>query len=207
MTSPGENESLEAARRRGDAAAAGHTGDETAARAFFTDPDAGVRAAALGALVRMGRATPQDAQSGLADVDPRARRYACELGADLPGADFAALLDDPDDIVVEAACYAVGEVGDSRAVTELVRIASSHSDALCRESAVAALGAIGDADGLAAVLAALADKPQIRRRAVVALAAFEGPECDAALKGCLADPDWQVRQAAEDVLGVISDGD
>ena len=52
----------------------------------------------------------------------------------------------------------------------------------------------------------LADKPQIRRRAVVALAAFESPESDAALRGCLTDPDWQVRQAAEDVLGVIADG-
>jgi len=52
------------------------------------------------------------------------------------------------------------------------------------------------------VLAALDDKPAIRRRAAVALAAFEGPEVDAALKRCLDDRDWQVRQVAEDLLAV-----
>jgi len=77
-----------------------------------------------------------------------------------------------------------------------------HDDPLCREAAVAALGAIGDRAGLPAVLAALDDKPAIRRRAAVALAAFEGPEVDAALKRCLDDRDWQVRQVAEDLLAV-----
>jgi HEAT repeat protein len=196
---------VEAARRLGAAALAGHLGEEHTARSFLSDPDAQVRAAALGALVRMGRATPADAASGLADHDPGARRYACELGATLPGADFASLLDDADDVVVEAACYAVGEVRDRTAVLTLVRIASGHDDALCRESAVAALGAIGDPQGLPAILAALGDKPQIRRRAAVALAAFDTPESEAALKRCLTDPDWQVRQAAEDQLGLTGE--
>ena len=40
---------------------------------------------------------------------------------------------------------------------------------------------MGSSAGLGAVLAALADKPAIRRRAVVALAAFEGEEVEAAL--------------------------
>jgi hypothetical protein len=34
---------------------------------------------------------------------------------------------------------------------------------------------------------------------VIALAAFEGDEVDAALERALADRDWQVRQAAEDL--------
>jgi HEAT repeat protein len=198
MTGPDERFSTDAARRRGEAATAGHAGDEAAARSFLDDPDPEVRAAALGALVRMGRANPQDAANGITDVEPRARRYACELGASLPGADFARLLDDPEDMVVEAACYAVGEVRDSHAVPALIR---------CRESAVAALGAIGAREGLAAIIAGLEDKPQIRRRAVVALAAFDSPESEASLRRCLEDPDWQVRQAAEDVLGVIADED
>ncbi|MCU1449313.1 MAG: hypothetical protein JWP02_1483, partial [Acidimicrobiales bacterium] len=67
--------------------------------------------------------------------------------------------------------------------------------------AVAALGAIGDRRGLAAVLdAAASDRPAVRRRAVVALAAFDGPDVDAALHHALTDRDWQVRQAAEDLL-------
>ena len=64
---------------------------------------------------------------------------------------------------------------------------------------MAALGALGDQDGLEAVLAACSDKPAIRRRAVLALAAFEGPEVDAALRAALEDKDWQTRQAAEDL--------
>jgi HEAT repeat protein len=65
---------------------------------------------------------------------------------------------------------------------------------------VAALGAIGSPKALPAILAALRDKPTVRRRAVLALAPFEGAEVDAALQAALSDPDWQVRQAAEDLL-------
>ena len=151
--------------------------------------------------------TPKDSATALRDPDPRTRRRACELGTALVGADFARLLDDPDPVVVEAACFAVGEVGDVLAVPALVQIASTHTDALCRESAVAALGAIGALEGLPAILAGLEDKPQIRRRAVIALAAIESPQSDAALRRCLEDRDWQVRQAAEDLLGVTTGDD
>ncbi len=207
MTESGQGPSLEASRRRGEAALAGHLRDEEAARSLLADPEPEVRASALGALVRMGAATAADAARGLADPDPGARRYACELGASLSGAVFRGLLGDPDDMVVEAACFAVGEVRDLDAVTSLVDIASAHADALCRESAVAALGAIGAERGLPAILAALEDKPQIRRRAVIALAGFDSPECDAALTRCLHDSDWQVRQAAEDLLGITAGDD
>jgi HEAT repeat protein len=54
---------------------------------------------------------------------------------------------------------------------------------------------------LGAVLAALEDKPAIRRRAVVALAAFDGDEVERALARAALDSDWQVRQTAEDLLG------
>jgi HEAT repeat protein len=75
----------------------------------------------------------------------------------------------------------------------------AHRDALVREAAVAALGSLGDPGGRDAVLAACQDKPAIRRRAVLALAAFDGPEVDAALQAALEDKDWQTRQAAEDL--------
>ena len=39
----------------------------------------------------------------------------------------------------------------------------------------------------------------MRRRATIALAPFDGPEVDEALARALADRDWQVRQAAEDL--------
>jgi HEAT repeat protein len=84
-------------------------------------------------------------------------------------------------------------------VDELARLATAHADPLVREAAVAALGAIGDAAGLTAILAATEDKPAIRRRAVLALAPFDGPEVDRALARALEDRDWQVRQAAQDI--------
>ena len=84
----------------------------------------------------------------------------------------------------------------------VTQAATTHPDPLVREAAVAALGAQGDPSTLPAVLAACADKPAIRRRAVLALAAFEGEEVESRLHAALADPDWQVRQAAEDLLAV-----
>ncbi|MGD1011648.1 MAG: HEAT repeat domain-containing protein [Acidimicrobiales bacterium] len=207
MTERGEAAAVEAARRQGDAAAAGHSGAEAAARLMLSDPEPDVRAAAFGALARMGCATPADSAAAVADPDPRVRRYACELGPGLLGADFTSLLGDPDDAVVEAACYAVGEVRDTAAVPALARIARTHTDVLCRESAVAAIGAMGDPEGLPAVLAALDDTLPVRRRAVIALACFQSAAADAAIKACLDDPDWLVRQAAEDLLGVNGGGD
>jgi HEAT repeat protein len=83
----------------------------------------------------------------------------------------------------------------------LISAAEVHPDLLVRESAVAALGSIGDPAGLPAVLRALEGKPALRRRAAVALAAFDDPRVDNALRECLADRDWQVREVAEELLG------
>ena len=91
-----------------------------------------------------------------------------------------------------------------RASSSLVPVATEHDDPLVRESAIAALGALGDPAGLPAVLAGCSDKPAIRRRAVLALAAFEGETVEAALSRA-EDPDWQVRQAAEDLPHVCGD--
>ena len=191
--------------RRRDAALAGHRGDEPAARAALADDDPAVRATALAALARMGAVTEADVGAALADAIPEVRRRGCEIAAEpgLAGSDLERLLGDADFSVVEVAAWAVGEIdgAPASAIAALSRIATGHEDALAREAAVAALGAQGDPAGLAAILAATTDKPAVRRRAVLALAPFEGPEVDAALRAALADPDWQVRQAAEDLLG------
>ncbi len=71
--------------------------------------------------------------------------------------------------------------------------------ALVREAAVAALGAIGDVRGLPAIIAGCSDQPAVRRRAVLALAPFEGDQVEATIEQALVDRDWQVRQAAEDL--------
>ena len=182
-----------------------------------SDPDARVRAAALGALAR--RAPKANARvawrRATRDEDATVRRRAVELAPLLDTRATRAtmvtrvlvLLVDDDVLVAEAAAFALGELGsrddrdasDDESVRALARATTDHADPLVREAAVAALGAIGDPAGLPAVLAATSDRPPIRRRAVLALASFEGPEVEAAITKAHSDPDWQVRQAAEDL--------
>lgn len=197
MTSDPANDDALSRRRR--AVLAGHTGDPAAAAALLDDADPGVRAAAIGALGRVGALSAVHLEAGLADPSPAVRRRAAEESIPHHDVDLVPLLDDPDPTVVEAAAFALGEREDAGATAALARTATTHDDPLCREAAVAALGAIGDPAGLPAVLAATEDKPAVRRRAVLALAPFEGPEVDAALARALTDRDWQVRQAAEDL--------
>jgi HEAT repeat protein len=187
--------------------------DVNATRALLddveSDPDARVRAAALAALVR--RAPKPRARSAWQrathDGDASVRLRAAELAPLLctPStratltARVLALLDDHEPLVAEAAAFALGELADVDAVDALARAATAHADPLVREAAVAALGSVGDQRALPAVLAATRDRPAIRRRAVLALAAFDGPEVEAAITRALDDTDWQVRQAAEDL--------
>lgn len=197
---------LAAVERRRDAAVAGHTGDVDTARSLLADTDPGVRVAALGALDRLGVLHVQELKAALTDPSPAVRRRALTVVATWPGDQppaALAVLDDPDPVVAETAAWAAGErVPPEPGATEaLSRVAVEHPEHLVREAAVAALGAIGDAIGLPAVLHALTGRATLRRRAVIALAAFEGPEVDAALERALADRDRRVRQAAEDLLG------
>jgi HEAT repeat protein len=187
--------------RRAAVVLAGHTGDAAAARAGLADDDPGVRAAALGALDRLGALRPDDLMAALGDADAHVRARAAELAASYPMVDLLPALLDSDDDVLEVAAWACGEhVSVSDAVLErLIDLARTADAPLVRESAVAALGTIGDPRGLPAILHGCSDKPAIRRRAVLALAPFEGPEVDAALARARTDRDWQVRQSAEDI--------
>jgi HEAT repeat protein len=181
-----------------------------------------VRAAALAAVVRAAGVDTEALATAAADPHPAVRRRACVLvgralsagGAPAAGAgngNVASLVDvlvaelaDDDASVVETASWALGEAGDRcspMAVDALAAVARTHLDPLCREAAVAALGAVGDARGLPAVFAALSDKAPVRRRAVIALSAFDDPGVEDAWRRHLDDRDWQVRQAAEDLLG------
>jgi HEAT repeat protein len=181
-------------------------GDEVTARAGLDDPRAPVRATALGALARLQTLSFDDVSHAAADPDGAVRARAAELAADYGSRSLPILiasLSDRDPRVAESGCFALGEIGGgaSPAVPALAGVVRDHRDPLCREAAVAALGAIGAAEGLPAVLAATADKPAVRRRAILALAPFSGPDVDAALERALTDRDWQVRQAAEDLTG------
>lgn len=183
-------------------ALSGFGGTESTARAGLGDPVPGVRCAALGALARRGTLEAADLRNALEDPSAEVRACAAELTAGRADVDLAGALGDGDARVIEAAAWACGEhpAPGRGIVSRLCEIATSHPDVQCRETAVAALGAIGDEAGLAAVLAATEDRATVRRRAVLALAAFSGPAVDEALERAADDRDWQVRQAAEDLL-------
>ena len=189
----------------------GLTDDELATG--LADPGPAVRRRALECLAGPDQSgtTPADEPAARPDFGGSDRAHA--NWNDITGHTTAptglllACLGDGDHSVVEVACWAAGELPDiaEATVDVLVGIAGpepgGHEDALCREAAVAALGALGHERGRLAVLGGLRDRPAVRRRAVLALAAFEGDDVEAALKLSLDDRDWQVRQAAEDLLG------
>ena len=184
---------------------AGFATDDESARRVLASLDArDARERVLAFRVAAGRDlldTPAW-RRGLADDDPSVRREALVAIAD--GGGDAAVLDavldrlgDPDPLVVEGAAFALGERRYDAALERLIELVGHHDDPRCREAAVVALGAIGDDRGLAAVIGALDDKPAVRRRAVVALANFEGPDVDEALARAREDNDWQVRSAVD----------
>ena len=195
------------------AAIAGHRADEAGARLALGAADANTAAAGLAALVRMGAVSGDDLARALTASAAGLRRRAAELAASAATTDsrldalLTLALGDKDSLVVEAACFALGERREGMAeaqvsdvVAQLSTVSAGNADAHVREAAVAALGAIGDPGGLPAVLAALTDRPPIRRRAAVALSAFDDDGAEAALHRCLEDRDWQVRAVAETLL-------
>lgn len=184
------------------------------ARAATGADDRRVRAVALAALARQADRAPVATlaevwRAGVSDTDPGVRRRAAEtapayleagVGVE---ADLVTMVRTDDPLVAEAAAFTLGELNrpGGSVVEALAEQAREHDDVLVREACVAALGSLGDPSGLPAVLAGLSDRPPVRRRAVLALAAFEGPHVESALRHALQDRDWQVRQAAEDLLG------
>ncbi len=186
---------------------------DAATRSFYDDPSTLVRSAALTALAHI---SPRDAARDLwlqavVDDDAALVLRCCELAPHVADVADTAVLEHlvrlvgvDDDTVAEAAAAALGECAPqsteptrTTVVTTLAHAAQEHSDALVREAAIAALGAVGDERGLPAILNGCQDKATVRRRAVLALAPFDGPDVEAAVAAARDDRDWQVRQAAE----------
>jgi len=153
------------AERRRRAVLAGHRGDEATARDALADDEVTVRIAALGALERLGVLDDDLLAAGLTDPAPTVRRRAAELAATHPGVSLLDALDDPDERVIEMAAFSCGEHErpTPAVVSRLSALGRDHPDALVREAAVAALGAIGAPDGLATILYAADRDWQVRQ--------------------------------------------
>ena len=209
----GDPPSKEVAERRRQAILARHNSEkpnESLIIEFLNDASSVVREAALATVVALNLDAERHIVNAFKDEDQGVRKRAVELVLALSDnrncvSNVLVLLDDSSTFVVETVCWVIGEIGnDYENTVELVKgvsqIALDHDDSLCREAAVACLGSLGHTDGLAAILMALDDKPNVRRRATLALAPFEGLEVEEALKRKLKDRDLQTRQAAEDLL-------
>lgn len=175
---------------------------------YLADPDPTLRRLAASALA--ARLVQEGVREALVDrlchdPDEEVRAEAAEaLGAAGPGA-LEALLDardDPSARVVEAVVTALGEVADPTTVPWLAEMAISHSETMVQEAAVAALGAIGDEGALPVLLQLVREgRPQVRRRAVVALTVFDDPRVEPAILAARLDRNPMVREAAEMVVG------
>ena len=187
---------------RFDVIAAGFSGDSSVALEALHHHDGTVRASALRALARIGTLTAEILTPFIQDSHIETRRTAVELAVPFPSVAVHQCIDDSDVFVAEMAAWCVGErtPASDIEIETLIDRTTSHSEAVVREACAAALGSLGDERGLSAILAACSDKPAVRRRAILALAPFEGDEVDAALQRALEDKDWQVRQNAEDLL-------
>ena len=182
-------------------------GDLSLARELFADSDPRVRASSIAVLTENDALDDSLITLGLSDPHPLVRVAMARAAAQSTSISVLELLHDEDYSVVEIACWAAGEQTERNdsLIEALSTIALEHEDALCRESAVAALGALGDSKGLESILKATQDIATVRRRAVIALAPFEGQAVTDALELALSDRDWQVRQAAEDLTKYLSE--
>lgn len=214
MAEPDTSEPTSPERRR-NVVVAGYHGDVETVLAHRHDPDPHVRAASIGAMDRLDGLDDAGLVAALHDLSPIVIRRAITAAAgrhaspehDLIDAVLVRIVRGDDADLAELGAWALGERWEETAedvdvevVIAIESVARDHADALVREAAVAALGSIGAARSLPVILAAAGDKATVRRRAVIALAPFDGPEVDAALNAARTDRDWQVRQAAEDLL-------
>ena len=190
---------------------AGHLGDAASARASLTSEDSATRRLAISALERLSSLTTSELRAALDDPSSSVRRRALEITAKRSDVYARHHLSDPNPSVAETAAFAVGEQLDIAATELLISMAQRHDDALCRESAIAALGALVTSAEihrltiLECLLGAMSDKPQVRRRAVLGLSQFEEPQAQQMIEKALSDKDRQVRSVAADSLGVVAD--
>jgi HEAT repeat protein len=109
-------------------------------------------------------------------------------------------LKNPDGLVVQRVCWALGDIGDSAAVDPLIET-SGHSRWKVREEALGALGDIGSRDASEAVISAFTDTVgEVRKAAVVAAGKIRLDEVVRQLVHMLGDDFYGARLPAAEAL-------
>ena len=105
------------------------------------------------------------------------------------------LLDDPQSATRLLAAWALGHIGDKRALKPLIS-ALGDGDWSVRMRAADALGELKDRSAIEHLVALLSDENStVRRHTVTALSRIGDPSIAPELTPVLRDPDWRVRMA------------
>jgi HEAT repeat protein len=182
---------------------------ESLLRSAVRSSDKPVREAAVYAL---GTFTSPEAKAivrtALSDDSQRVKVAAIQSVAQQRNSDavpqLVRMLDDDEADVRGAAVDALGKIGDPRAADPLVARLKDENEYV-RLSAQRSLSTLEAGDALTQALRDVS--PEVRVRAIGALAASNGPVPVAALIQALGDDDYGVRQAAIEVLNEAVDQD
>jgi len=116
-----------------------------------------------------------------------------------------AALDDKDSVVRLRAAWALGRIGDERAIQKLI-LTLQDGDWSVRMRAADALGMLGARQATSALLLLLRDKnADVRRHVIAALTKIADPGSADRLGVTLRDADWRVRMGAALALAAIGD--
>lgn len=180
-----------------------------ALRKLSTSTDVERREHAIRQMERSGLSLGSSALvKALADPSPRVRRQAAQalakIGDTTAGEALLQHLRRHPDLADEETLEALGGLHHPESVHLLVQYLTDHR-AYMRLAAARTLGRLGDAQALAPLMNALADRddPDLRRTALRSLRLLGRAECAPAVEAALFDPESEVRAAAAETVGEL----
>jgi HEAT repeat protein len=110
-------------------------------------------------------------------------------------------LDDEDAKVADNVIFALGELGDQKAVPPLIKVLNHSKSDRLRKSAAKALGLLGSKEAVDSLISALNDPDfKVRKSAARSLGQLGDKKAIPALKKAMQDPDFTVDKYVDDAL-------
>jgi HEAT repeat protein len=175
-------------------------------QALGTEPDFFVREDMTWALVRLGEPAFQKLVAALGDSQAAGRPHMAHTLSKMRDARavdvLLAVLHDPDIAVVRKAVFALGQIGEARAISAIT-VLLGHEDEELQTTLTQTLEKFG-ASAVPDLLRAMEDeRPAVREQAAHILGQIGGEEAVTALVNALNDTQWQVRFAVVTALGYV----